>query len=131
MPKCDFNILLCNFFEITLQHGCSPVNLLHIFRTPFLLEHAWTTASIHLYCEYRDTFRTLRNINVTVLFRKKICKQFLEKNSIIRFCLYLCYYISILIFVLRGRVTEFQYAWLYVPEPLTIFFFDDSSRHKT
>ena len=27
--------LLCNFIEITLQHGCSPVNLLHIFRTPF------------------------------------------------------------------------------------------------
>ena len=28
--------LLCNFIEITLLHGCSPVNLLHIFRTPFL-----------------------------------------------------------------------------------------------
>ena len=27
--------LLCNFIEITLRHGCSPVNLLHIFRTPF------------------------------------------------------------------------------------------------
>ena len=27
--------LLCNFTEITLRHGCSPVNLLHIFRTPF------------------------------------------------------------------------------------------------
>ena len=27
--------LLCNFIEITLQHGCSPVNLLHIFKTPF------------------------------------------------------------------------------------------------
>ena len=26
MPKC----------EITLWHGCSPVNLLHISRTPFL-----------------------------------------------------------------------------------------------
>ena len=25
MPKCIFNI----------RHGCSPVNLLHIFRTPF------------------------------------------------------------------------------------------------
>ena len=25
--------LLCNFIEITLLHGCSPVNLLHIFRT--------------------------------------------------------------------------------------------------
>ena len=37
MPKCDFNKvgLLCNFIEITLWHGCSPVNLLHIFRTPF------------------------------------------------------------------------------------------------
>ena len=29
MPKCDF-------IEIPLRHGCSPVNLLHIFRTPFL-----------------------------------------------------------------------------------------------
>ena len=27
MLKCDFNKLL--------QHGCSPVNLLHIFRTTF------------------------------------------------------------------------------------------------
>ena len=27
--------LLCNFNEITLRHECSPVNLLHIFRTPF------------------------------------------------------------------------------------------------
>ena len=24
-----------NFIEITLQHGCSPVNSLHIFRAPF------------------------------------------------------------------------------------------------
>ena len=27
--------LLCNFIEITLRHGCSPVNLLSIFRTRF------------------------------------------------------------------------------------------------
>ena len=26
---------LCNFIEIALRHGCSPVNLPHIFRTPF------------------------------------------------------------------------------------------------
>ena len=26
--------LQSNFTEITLRHGCSPVNLLHIFRTP-------------------------------------------------------------------------------------------------
>ena len=29
MPKCDFNK------EVTLRHGCSPANLLHIFRTLF------------------------------------------------------------------------------------------------
>ena len=28
--------MLCNFIEITLRHGCFPVNLLHIFRPPFL-----------------------------------------------------------------------------------------------
>ena len=28
--------LLCNFVEITLRHGCSPVNLLHILRAPFI-----------------------------------------------------------------------------------------------
>ena len=27
--------LLCNFIEITLKHGYSPANLLHIFRTAF------------------------------------------------------------------------------------------------
>ena len=28
--------LQSNFIEITFWHVCSPVNLLHIFRTPFL-----------------------------------------------------------------------------------------------
>ena len=27
--------LLCNFIEIAVRHGCSPVNLKHILRTPF------------------------------------------------------------------------------------------------
>ena len=27
--------LVCNFIKITLRRGSSPVNLLHIFRTPF------------------------------------------------------------------------------------------------
>ena len=27
--------LQSNFIEIALWHGCSPVNLMHIFRTPF------------------------------------------------------------------------------------------------
>ena len=35
MPKYDFNKFGSNFIAITLQHGFPPVNLLHIFRTPF------------------------------------------------------------------------------------------------
>ena len=34
MRKCDLNKDY-NFTEITLPHGCSPVNLLDIFRTAF------------------------------------------------------------------------------------------------
>ena len=34
MSKCDFK-LQSNFIEINFWHGCSSVNLLHNFRTPF------------------------------------------------------------------------------------------------
>ena len=44
MPKCDFNKVASNFIEIALRHGCSPVNLLHIFRTPLSKEHLWVAA---------------------------------------------------------------------------------------
>ena len=37
MPYCTVGALVqSNFIEITPRHGYSPVNLLHIFRTPFL-----------------------------------------------------------------------------------------------
>ena len=32
LPKYDFNKVV----ETALRHGCSPVNLMHIFRTRFL-----------------------------------------------------------------------------------------------
>ena len=35
MSKCDLNKVASNFVEITLRHGCSSTNLLHIFRAPF------------------------------------------------------------------------------------------------
>ena len=37
--------LFCNFIEIALRNGYSPVNLLHIFRAPFPKKHLWTAAS--------------------------------------------------------------------------------------
>ena len=36
MPKWNFNKVANNVIEIALQHGCSLVNLVHIFKTPFL-----------------------------------------------------------------------------------------------
>ena len=36
MPKCDFNKVAKQVFEIALRDGCSPANLLHVFTTPFL-----------------------------------------------------------------------------------------------
>ena len=36
MPNCNFNIVALQLIiEIKLQHECSPVNLLYIFKTPF------------------------------------------------------------------------------------------------
>ena len=52
MTKCDFIKVA---IEITLRHGCSPVNLLHIFRAPFskntsgrlLLSYTFPKAILH------------------------------------------------------------------------------------
>ena len=41
--------LLCNFIETTLRHGCSPVNLLHIFRKPFSKN---TSEGLLLFCGF-------------------------------------------------------------------------------
>ena len=56
-----------SFIEITLQHGCSPVNLLHIFRRPFtkntseqlLLIFAWSACPwIHL-CNLNSVWKRI------------------------------------------------------------------------
>ena len=38
------------FIEIALRHGCSPVNLPHIFRTPFLKNTSGRLLLNHLIC---------------------------------------------------------------------------------
>ena len=52
-----------NFIEITLWHGCSPVNLLHIFRTPFSKNTSrWLLLSL--------TTLMLNEIKKTILSRR-------------------------------------------------------------
>ena len=60
--------LLCKFIEITLQHGCSQVNLLHIFRTPLP----------------RNTSRLLLPYEERNTKNKSCCKEFLSKCKKIR-----------------------------------------------
>ena len=40
--------LPCNFIDIALWHECSPVNLLHTFRTPFYKNTPGGAASVHV-----------------------------------------------------------------------------------
>ena len=58
MPKCDFN--RADFIEITLRLGGSPVNLLHICRTPFykntyggLLLHLAVISNLFYLCQIK------------------------------------------------------------------------------
>ena len=44
--------MFCNFIEITLRHGCSPVKLLHILRTSFLKNAAASANNYRLYVKF-------------------------------------------------------------------------------
>ena len=62
--------LVCNFTKIALWHGCSPVNLLHIFRTPFpknnfggllLLSHDLLIPILNAYRSILAALRLIQN----------------------------------------------------------------------
>ena len=59
MVKCDFNKVSCNFIKITLRRGCSPVYLLHIFRTNFykITYEGLLLQKVIRYCEVLYTKR--------------------------------------------------------------------------
>ena len=65
MPKCDFNKVAK---QITLWHGCSSVNLLHVFRTP--LEGCFCLELIFI--RSRGVFRTQSIISKMELFVKTV-----------------------------------------------------------
>ena len=84
--------LLCKFIEITLRHGCCPVNLQHISRTPFpknisgglLLKRCWFNDGTP---EEEPLLRDGNEIfGKTILFHEvwKKCLILKEKKSIIK-----------------------------------------------
>ena len=78
--------LLFNFIEITLRYGCSPVNLLYIFRRPFLKNTSETPLNIlssntlfrfniFLFCSYIHATRNYYHFKFQkYLFPLRRCK---------------------------------------------------------
>ena len=67
--------LLCNFIEITLWHGCSPVHLLHIFRTPFTKDTSGLLLlSLCMFCLVSKSNKENKNHRIQITQSK--CKGF-------------------------------------------------------
>ena len=58
-------ILQSNFIEIAIRHGCSPVNLLHIFRIPFPRDtSAWLLLELFYQALFRNSPRIGNFVNL-------------------------------------------------------------------
>ena len=72
IAKYDFNkvvLQLCNFIEIALWYGCSPVNLLYIFRTPFPRKTSgWLI--LFIVC-FAASFRNIKSTSSYSFFKNK------------------------------------------------------------
>ena len=70
IPKCDFNEVLCNFIEITLWHGCSPVNL----RRSFLRNTSgWLLLTLLLKRFWDGWWDNLANYFLFIKKLRKVC----------------------------------------------------------
>ena len=74
--------LQSNFIEITLRHGYSPANLLHIFRTPFPNN---TSEGLLLYnLNFGKTYTSYSHVNLqkkTFFFIKKYLRDYIQLYS--------------------------------------------------
>ena len=73
-------MLLCNFIENKLWHGCSPVNLLHIFRTPFQQN---TSGELLLFCYDMTIVQKLFCCTHAQLYKKS--------SNLIKNCMFLAW----------------------------------------
>ena len=70
--------LLCNFIEITLQHGCSLVNLgvFLYFQNTYCKEHLWEAGGLFLEKGISESMQQIyRKIPMTECDFKKVVKQ--------------------------------------------------------
>ena len=84
--------ILCNFVEIALRHGCPPVNLLHILRTPFfkntsgwlLLFRIWL--SVKFSTDMINSTREKIEFSCTNCFRSTVLLVFALATALNKFC---------------------------------------------
>ena len=84
--------ILCNFVEIALRHGCPPVNLLHILRTPFfkntsgwlLLFRIWW--SVKFSTDMINSTREKIEFSCTNCFRSTVLLVFALATALNKFC---------------------------------------------
>ena len=74
MPKCD---LQRNFMEITHQHGCSPVNLLHFFRTSFYKDKSGGLFLAYLGVNKLTVLSLKYSFALEIQPELKVCKAFI------------------------------------------------------
>ena len=96
--------LLCSFIEITFRHGCSPVNLLHIFKNLFIRMFL-----NGCFCKLKKEYWGVLDNNVLFFFQKQILW---GENNI--FTMLMLVPMPMLLLVLRCRcqdsqTTEFSY----------------------
>ena len=83
--------LQSNFIEITLRHGCSPVNLLYVFRTPFLKKtygQPLLSMSTKLIFTSKEFF-FFRVITIKFYYRLRSSRPMFCKKGVLRcFCVF-------------------------------------------
>ena len=94
MPKCDLNQFISKFIEIPLQHGCSPANSLHIFRTPFQQNTSEWLLLYNIMLKISLSAMT-RFLNVFFLSITLFMGNYLDKASL--FCSLYCFLVSYLL----------------------------------
>ena len=80
--------LLCNLIEITLRHGCSPVDLLHIFRTPFPRNTSgWLLLNFHnqTICSNQCIQKSIANFLCSFLYSKYDTRYSLFEKDVLNY----------------------------------------------
>ena len=107
--------LLCNFIEITTWHGCSPVKLLHIFRTPFPKSTSEYLLPTHFFYKQRY-FSTQPQYCLT--FSRIKLQMLLRCCLILRHFIYLLYYLSssldLGLFILHQCDLFFMFIFIFI-----------------